>query len=358
MKILIDIGHPAHVHYFRNFIKIMKEKGHEFIIIARTKPIIFHLLNYYKVDFIGRGKGKTSLQGKLFYLLYANSLVFYYSLKFKPNIYISQGGVYTSFTALFFNKPNLVLEDTENATYSHKIANAFNSLFIHPSCFNKKISNYEIRYAGVQEMLYLHPKYYKPNIGVSNDLGIDENDKYVIVRFVSWDAHHDIGLNGITLINKIKLVKMLSHHAKVFITSEKQLPEELEPYKISIPPEKMHDAIYYSSLLVGESATMASEAAVLGIPSIYIDEVGRGYTDEEGKVGLVYNYKPAQQEEAIMKSEELIKLSSLKKYQQLNKQFLNDKIDVSEFLVWFVENFPESFKIMKENPVETQKRFL
>ena len=39
MKILIDINHPAHVHYFKNFIKIMEKKGHEFLIISRNKEI-------------------------------------------------------------------------------------------------------------------------------------------------------------------------------------------------------------------------------------------------------------------------------------------------------------------------------
>jgi len=29
---------------------------------------------------------------------------------------------------------------------------------------------------------------------------------------------------------------------------------------------------------------------------------------------------------------------------------LSDKIDVTAFMVWFVENYPESAKIMKENP--------
>jgi hypothetical protein len=187
-------------------------------------------------------------------------------------------------------------------------------------------------------------------------LGVKENEKYVIVRFVSWEAYHDVGLNGITLENKIVLVKNLLKYAKVFITSEKQLPDELEPYKISIPPEKMHDAIYFSSLLVGESATMASEAAVLGVPSIYIDEVGRGYTDEEGEWGLVHNFKPKEQDLAIKKAEELILLDNVQEFRKKRDKFLKDKIDVTAFTVWFVENYPESAKIMKENP-DYQNRF-
>ena len=27
MKVLFDIGHPAHVHYFKNLIKLLKQNG-------------------------------------------------------------------------------------------------------------------------------------------------------------------------------------------------------------------------------------------------------------------------------------------------------------------------------------------
>ena len=41
MRIFIDIGHPAHVHYFKNFIWKMEEKGHTIFISARDKEVSF-----------------------------------------------------------------------------------------------------------------------------------------------------------------------------------------------------------------------------------------------------------------------------------------------------------------------------
>jgi hypothetical protein len=38
-----------------------------------------------------------------------------------------------------------------------------------------------------------------------------------------------------------------------------------------------------------------------------------------------------------------------KEWQQKREIMLKDKIDVTAFLVWFVENYPESKEIMKEN---------
>ncbi|RZB35940.1 MAG: uncharacterized protein SRB2_02738 [Desulfobacteraceae bacterium Eth-SRB2] len=153
---------------------------------------------------------------------------------------------------------------------------------------------------------------------------------------------------------KIKAVQSFSKHAKVFISSELDLPNELAPYKIPIPPEKMHDALYYANIFYGDSSTMASESGCLGTPAIYVDDVGRGYTDEEEeKYGLVFNYTAlvADQKKSIQKGIELLKRPDLKNdWKAKRERMLADKIDVTAFLVWFVENYPRSVKIMKEDP--------
>jgi predicted glycosyltransferase len=67
----------------------------------------------------------------------------------------------------------------------------------------------------------------------------------------------------------------------VFISSESRLPEELSPYNLPISVDKMHHLMAFANLYIGESATMASECAVLGVPAIFIATTGRGYTTEQ-----------------------------------------------------------------------------
>ena len=124
-----------------------------------------------------------------------------------------------------------------------------------------------------------------------SELNLKKGEKFTICRFVSWEANHDYGHSGLSTKNKITAVKEFSKYGKVFITSENELPEELKQYQIKLPPEKIHHAISFASLLYGESSTMASEAAVLGTPAIFIDDIGRGYTDEqESNYEIVYNF--------------------------------------------------------------------
>ena len=63
MKILLDIGHPAHYHLFKNFIKIMRKNGHIFCIIARDKEVTKDLLEANGDQFINRGKGYKGIIG-------------------------------------------------------------------------------------------------------------------------------------------------------------------------------------------------------------------------------------------------------------------------------------------------------
>ncbi len=354
MKILIDIGHPAHVHYFRNFIKIMGKKGHEFLITSRNKEIEHYLLNSYDIPFISRGSGEKSLLGKITYLFKADYLLFKQTRKFKPDLLLSFDSVYLSHVSKLLNIPHIAFDDTEHAKLEHLLSLPFTKCILTPSCYTKDLGEKQIRFNGYMELCYLHPNYFKADPSILNLLGVKKDEKYIIMRFVSWNASHDIGHSGIPIEMKHKAVKELSKYAKVFISSESELPDDLKKYQILIPPEKMHDALAFSSLLYGESATMASECACLGIPSIFHDNNGRGYTtEEEEKYGLVFNYSESSsdQNKSLKKAIELLETPNLKQeFQNRRQKMLADKIDVTAFMVWFIENYPESVTIMKENP--------
>lgn len=352
MKILIDIGHPAHFHYFKNLAAKLENNGSKIIFTIRNKEVTRALLEKSNFFFIDFGKPYKSLLGKVYAIFKYTFKLLVIANQYKVEFFINSTH-YSAITAWLLRKPHISLEDTFNmeqvSLYLKFTSIVLTSDYPHPSLGRK-----EIKYSGYQELAYLHPKRFIPNPDVLKLLKINPTEKYVILRFVSWNASHDFGHKGITLENKIKLVKELSEYAKVFISSEAELPNIIQSKKINLPPELMHDAIYYSSMVLGESATMASEAAVLGVPGIYLDSTGRYYTkDQEKKYGLVFNFTESivDQEKAINKAIELLLIPNLKEeWQRRRQRMLADKIDVTSFMVWFVENYPESARIMKENP--------
>ena len=331
MKILIDFNHPAHVHLFKNFIWEMEKKGHQFCLIARDKECTTQLLDAYGFKYIKR-KGYKGLK-KILGIFSINWKIYNLAKKFRPDVMIGGvGNCYIAQVSWLMRTPSYIFDDTEHSTLQNWLTFPFATHIVTPSCYKLNLGKKQIKYNGYHELAYLHPKRFKPNKKILDKLSI--KGKYFIVRFVEWQATHDVGDYGVT--DALQLVEQLNKQGRVLISSEKQLPKELEKYRIKLKPEEIHDVMANCTLLIGESATMASECAVLGIPSIFISQTYRGYTDEEEKkYGLVFNYN--NQKKGIQKALELAKRKNLKKeWQQKREKMLNDKIDVTEFMIQLI----------------------
>lgn len=350
MKILIDINHPAHVHYFRNFFKIMKSKNHSLIVTSRNKEIAFKLLEHYEIPFISRGDGSNSFLGKFFYLLNADLKLYKIGRKFKPDLLLSFLHPYPAHVAKLLGVPHITFSDTEHANLHHKLTVPYTTLILTPSVYTKNLGEKQVKFDGYMELCYLHPNYFTPNSEIFRYLNISSNEKFAILRFVSWTAIHDFGYKGFSMEQKISIVNEIKKYCRVFISCEGEFPEELKQYRIKIPPHLMHDALNYATLYVGEGATMASEAAILGTPAIYINPLVLSYCEEEEKKYNLLSHFP-QFEGIIEKINSLLTDENLKETFKLRQaKLLNDKIDVTSFMVWFIENYPNSYEELKRNP--------
>ena len=119
---------------------------------------------------------------------------------------------------------------------------------------------------------------------------------YAILRFVGWAANHDIHNNGFSLDEKITLAESVGRYMTVYISSEKALPSELARYKLTTPAAQIHNVLANADLYVGDSQTMAAEAALLGTPAIRSNSfVGEGDMSNfkmlENKYGLLLNIR-------------------------------------------------------------------
>ena len=339
MKFFFDIGHPAHVHYFKNLIQRLKAKGHSVIISSRDKEMAHYLLKQLNLDYYNRGRGAEGLMGKIIYTIKADIQLFRYAKYHNPDLFISFGSPYAAHVASLMGKPHIVLDDTENASIGQFLYRPFSDVILTPDSFEKDFGKKHVRFSSYMELSYLHPNVFTPDESIFNCLNISPGQQYVLMRFVGWGAVHDIGHKGLTLANKIKVVNEISKYARVFISSEKALPEELQKYELKIPKHLIHLVIAYSSMFYGESATMASESAVLGVPAIYIDNEGRGYTHEqEKKYGLVFNFTESRedQEMSINKAIEIISRYDNVKWKSAKETLLEDKIDLTSFMEDFI----------------------
>ena len=336
----------------------MESKGHAFFVSARNRSIIFELLKKYGILYYDRGKGKNGIIGKLFYMFGADIKLLSKALKFKPHVFISFASPYAAQTAWLIRIPHIVLDDTEHARFGHFFYKPFSKVFLNPVCFQKDFGKKQIRFKSYSELFYLHPNHFTTFPDILDLLGISENEKFALLRFVSWKASHDMGHSGLDLSTKKKLVaRLVENGYKVFISSETENRDPFfDKYMIKISPELIHDVMSHATLLVTEGATMASECAMLGTPAIYVNSLDAGtLREQEDKYQLIHGFRSS--EGVLEKVSELINSPDLKEtYQHRRNKMLSEKIDLTAFLVWFVESYPVSVEIMKEHP-EYQNQF-
>ncbi len=341
MRILFGVSHPKHVFIFKNIVKCLVNRGHIIKVIAVEKEITTELLNNFNISYDLIGKNQPTLLKKMIHLPQWEYTTYNISKKFKPDIFISRALPHFAHISAIIKKPFIIFEDTEIAKALHKITLPFADAIVTPECYKENYGKKHIYFNGYFELGYLHPDYFKPDINILNEVGLNKNDKFAIIRFVAWKASHDIGDCGFS--NKIELVKQLEKWCKVFISSEIPLPKELKKNEISISPEKMHHLMYYANVFVGESATMAAESAILGTPGLLVSTSRRGYTDELEQIyDMVYTYSEQQnsQEFALSKAIELIKDNNTKeKWSEKRTKLLDEKIDVTKFITDLIENY-------------------
>ena len=140
-------------------------------------------------------------------------------------------------------------------------------------------------------------------------------------------------------------VKELSKYTKVFISAEGELPTELEQHRLNVAPEEIHHVLYYASLFFADSGTMSSESAVLGTPAINVSTSAPliGVFKELEKYGLMYVIPDERQ--ALDKAIEILKRdrqSFIADIAQKRERLLKGSMDLTRYLVWFLENYPVS----------------
>ena len=358
------ISHPAHFHMFRYTIDNLKKDGHDVVVVIRPKDVLETLcenagMTFYKVK--NRPK-KWGLFGLGLFLVEKSFEVWKIARKEKPDLLIGSDGV-MAIVGKLMGKPSFeCFEDDAEAIalYAKMFFPLFTGLIGPTCCSAWKWEGKKISYQSYHELGYLHPNQFIPDAAKVTQYGIDVTKPYFLVRFAQLTAHHDVGIHGINTEIAERLVEMLRPHGKVYITSERPLEPQFEQYRIKIDPLDIHHVMAFASLYIGDSQTMAAEAGVLGTPFVrFNDFVGRlAYLNElENDYQLGYGHKTNDVEGFFASIQRWLDIPDRKeRCAQRRARMLSEKIDYAQLLTWFIENYPDSRRIMQENP-DYQWRF-
>lgn len=349
-RILFDICHPAEVHHFKHLYAELLQNQWVVLFAAKRKDVTEELLLEYNLPFIIFSNNQTGLWRKIIYL--PVELWRFHSLirKFQPSIIISNLSIHSSWISWIHRIPHIAFVDTEERSLLDLITVPFAQAKLTGQSYYGKLGRHHCSYPGNHELAYLHPNRFRPDHSIQSELGLCEDEPFVIVRFIAWQAFHDVGLTHMNLHERLQLIRMISKKKRVFISTESLLPADLESYRFPLPAGRLHDALAFADLYVGEGSTMASEAAVLGTPAVLINSRRMGYCLEEEKQGLIFMFDSLS-ENALEKIAELLDLPNVKTaFQVKHKLFMRDKIDVTSFMTWFIESYPESLEMLRKDP--------
>jgi predicted glycosyltransferase len=277
--------------------------------------------------------------------MFKNDLLMYKQCNnFHPDLFTSFGSPYAAQVSKLYGKKHISFSDTDSEvmTLNHFTLTTllFSEINYVPSCHRKTAAYKQGKFNGYYELAYLHPDFFSPNPAILEQLGLSPSDTYTLIRLAALNAHHDVGVKGFNFnddLELLKYIKNLEKYGKVFISSEKQLSPSLDQYKLDIPANEFHNFMFYASLYIGEGASMASEAAILGVPSIYVSTSTRGYLEElELKYDLAYTF--SDKYEALVKAENILTSVSKNYWSQKRIHMLNEKVNTVSFMVDVIEN--------------------
>lgn len=357
MNILFFLVHPAKFHFHRVQINKLISRGHNVDILITSKDILEDLVKEEGWEYTNIFPEGRKIPGLHVYVGAVISLVrtvcrlWKFSRGKKYDLFI--GDLLTILGRLkgvpsLYPTDDVLVQVPEQSVFlstcNHIIAPKITDL----GRYNSK----KIAYDGYKALAHLHPNYFKPDMHRLPDGLLDR--PFFLIRCVGFKATHDIDRTGISDEVLTTLVHILNSKGNIVITSERVLPKELEKYRIELRKSDISHYMYFADIFIGDSTTMGSEAAVLGTPSIefddYFEEIEQ-MQELEHAYGLNLCIKTSEPEKLFRKVEEFINAPNLKEeFRKRSRKLIADKIDVSAFLIWFMENYPQSFLIISKNP--------
>jgi predicted glycosyltransferase len=337
MNYLFFTNTPAHVHLYRNAVEELQERGHDALLLARDYGCTLDLLEYYDLPHVVYGKLATSK-----YSLARQLPSHYYTIvrqtrKYDPDR-IFGVGAYAAHAGAVTDAPVVLITDSENTHLDHAVSRPFADAYLTPHTFDKDLGEKHHVFRGFKECAYLHPDEYEPQTDIRNRLGVGADEEYAIVRLNAFGSHHDVGQGGFTPEKRRELIEELSAQATVFVSDEGGEMDfsDVPARSFDLHPALLHDALSEASLLVADTQTMVTEAALLGTPAIrsnsFVGADDMGNFAELEHHGLIYNireFAPVVETATGLLAEEGI----ASEWAHKREEFMADKVNLTDLVV-------------------------
>lgn len=342
MKVAIFANTPAHVHLYKNLVQELEQRGHKVTVFARDYGCTLNLIEAYDIPHAVYGKCDTSKSSLLKNLPRQYLTLISQVRRFDPDLIFGMGA-YASHAGAVSKTPTVLVLDSEPTQLDHLVSKPFADAFLTPDSFRRDLGTNHYAFPGFKECAYLHPDVFEPDRTVRSELGVG-SDRFVVLRFNAFGSHHDVSKGGFETEQRRRLIEELSEYADVIVSDEGgdfDL-ETLPARKFDLPPERLHNTLAEASLLVADTQTMVTEAALLGTPSIrsnsFVGSDDMGNFIELSQRNLVDNL--ATFSDVQSRALEILQHERIQaEYQRRRKALFEEKINLTDLLVKVALNY-------------------
>ena len=336
MRYLVFTNTPAHVHLYHNVVEKLIDEGHEILVLARDFGCTLELLEWYDLPYEVYGQCDTTPYSLFARLPAHYARILRTSRLFNPDIVFGMGG-YAAPAGAVTGAQTIFVVDSEPTTIDHYLSRPVANAILTPSAFRKDLGSKHYVFDGFKEIAYLHPETFSPDSSVREELGVGD-DPFAIVRFNAFGSHHDVGEGGFTPDERRHLITSLSEHVDIVVSDEGDDLnfEDLPARPFDAHPAQLHDALAEASLLVADTQTMVTEAALLGTPAVrsnsWVGEDDMGNFLELEEHDLIFNLRDLNT--VLETTEKLLAAEdTAERWQHRRQEYLKGKVNLTDLLV-------------------------
>ncbi|MGX7953493.1 DUF354 domain-containing protein [Tsuneonella sp. HG249] len=302
MRLLFDMVHPADAMFFHHAIRALEGDGVDVCIASRQKDVLTGLLDDLGHQHRPLSNARAGRGGQALELIERDLALLSFVRRWRPDVLVGFGGVAISHVGKLTNVPSVSFYDTEHAALQIGLTVPFISEWHVPQSWKgREAKGRTFRFRGSKQFAYLHPDRFQADPAQARAAGWDPACDNFIIRLVAWRANHDAGRCGIEPAQLREVVGYLSRLGKVHLSAEGDLPPDLEPLRIRGRPSAFHHLLAHCRLCFGESITVASEAAALGVPSVVQIDKAYAYVEEQERAGLIWRLAPGEKTEPALR---------------------------------------------------------
>jgi predicted glycosyltransferase len=341
MRVLFDIVHPAHVHFYRHLIGELETAGHATAVVARDTDVTTDLLRWYGIPHeVVTGAGRSGLAGLAVELVRRDWALVRAARRFGADVILTRNPAGVQAARIRGIRGVFDTDDGSAVGIHFHVAAPFAHVITAPDCITERLGRRRVAYPSYKPLAFLHPCRFSPDPAVRSELGVGGHEPYVVLRLVAFKSSHDRRCRGLDPALTHRLIDRIEPRGRVFISSESPLPADLERWRVPVAPHRLHDALAYATACVTDGQSMAGEAAVLGVPSLrYSTTTGRlaVFEDIRRRYGLVEEFGPGEEAAFLRAAEVLVAEADRDRWQVCREKLLEDKCDLTAWMLDFLE---------------------